>query len=406
MKKLFLIGFVLLLIAYCLLPAGLSAQTDTSASASAPLPSVRKIAIFAPLYIDSAFDNLEEYRYAKNVFPKFINSGLEFYEGAQLAIDSLSKEGARFEVFVYDTRSAKESLEKQLNRPELRDVDLIIAHCGSNEIRVFAEAGLAKNIPVININMPNSGGTTANPFFVILNPTLKTQCEGIYKYVQRYYSINPIIVFRKKGLIEDQIKSYLEDYTKNTSSVPLKIKYVDLPEGFTSTQLKNYLDTTRKTLCIAGTLDVNFGKQLTAQLSSIYKEYPAVVLGMPTWDGIKEFSKPEFKGIEIIYGTPFYHNKTDKVSLGIINHFNNTMYARPSDMVFRGYEVTWKFAKLLLQYGKDISSNIGNKQNQVFTDFDIQPVLNKQNMSLDYFENKKLYFLKWQDGVFRSVIAM
>jgi hypothetical protein len=77
------------------------------------------------------------------------------------------------------------------------------------------------------------------------------------------------------------------------------------------------------------------------------------------------------------------------------------MFARPSDMVFRGYEATWKFAKLLLKHGKDISSNLGAKQDKVFTDFDIQPVLNKKTMVLDYFENKKLYFLKWQDGLIK-----
>ena len=38
-----------------------------------------------------------------------------------------------------------------------------------------------------------------------------------------------------------------------------------------------------------------------------------------------------------------------------------------------------------------------------FTDFDIQPVIGKQNMTLDYFENKKLYFLKWQDGVLKGI---
>ena len=150
---------------------------------------------------------LDEYRYAKNVFPKFINPGLEFYEGAQLALDSLAKEGKELEVFVYDTRSAKETLEEQLNKPELQNVDLIIAHCGSNEVRAFAEAGLRKNIPVINTTIPNDGGTTGNPFFVVLNSTLKTQCEGIYKYIQKYYAIEPIVVFRKKGASEDQIKS-------------------------------------------------------------------------------------------------------------------------------------------------------------------------------------------------------
>ena len=72
-------------------------------------------------------------------------------------------------------------------------------------------------------------------------------------------------------------------------------------------------------------------------------------------------------------------------------------------MVFRGYEVTWKYAKLLLQYGVDLSSNIGNKSYKVFTDFDIQPVLNRQSFTLDYFENRKLYFVKWQDGLVKTV---
>ena len=74
-----------------------------------------KIAIFSPLYLDSAFDDLNNYRYEKQ-FPKFINPGLEFYEGVQLALDSLAKEGTQLEVFIYDTRSGKESLEQQLSK--------------------------------------------------------------------------------------------------------------------------------------------------------------------------------------------------------------------------------------------------------------------------------------------------
>jgi hypothetical protein len=56
-----------------------------------------------------------------------------------------------------------------------------------------------------------------------------------------------------------------------------------------------------------------------------------------------------------------------------------------------------------MQYGKGHCLNLTNKQIKVFTDFDIQPVFSKQNMTLDYFENKKLYFLKWQDGTIKGV---
>ena len=391
MKKSFLFLWVALIVAF------------VSTAQDSLLVAKHKIAIFAPLYLDSAFDEANEYKYAKNVFPKFINSGLEFYEGAKLALDSLDKEGAQLEIFIYDTRSATKTLEQQLASPELADVSLIIAHCSNNEVRLLSETALRKKIPVINTTVPNDAGTTANPYFILLNPTLKTQCEGIYKYVQKYFAINPVIVFRRKGTMDDQIKTIFDEFSKTTISVPLKIKYVELNENFTASQLIPHLDSNRNSLCIAGSLDINFGKNLTLEFASIVKQYPVTVMGMPTWDGIKDFSKPEYKGIEIIYSTPFHNTKTDKISQAINNHFTNTMFARPSDMVFRGYEVTWKYAKLLLKYGKDLSSNLGNKQEKVFTDFDIQPVLNKKTMTLDYFENKKLYFIKWLDGIIRTV---
>jgi hypothetical protein len=68
-------------------------------------------------------------------------------------------------------------------------------------------------------------------------------------------------------------------------------------------------------------------------------------------------------------------------------------------MVFRGYEDVYRFAKLLLLHGHNLNGSIGEKKFKVFNDFEIMPVfLNRQTMTLDYFENKKLYFIKRVDG--------
>lgn len=72
------------------------------------------------------------------------------------------------------------------------------------------------------------------------------------------------------------------------------------------------------------------------------------------------------------------------------------MYARPSDLVFRAYGLTYRFGKLLNQYGKDINNNLAAKIESVFFDFDIQPVY--LNGKIRNYENKKLYFLKYKDG--------
>ncbi|MBC7867701.1 MAG: hypothetical protein H7X88_09210, partial [Gloeobacteraceae cyanobacterium ES-bin-316] len=60
----------------------------------------------------------------------------------------------------------------------------------------------------------------------------------------------------------------------------------------------------------------------------------------------------------------------------------------------------FRFASLLLDTKQDVASNLSRKGNYVFTQFDIQPVfLNKEDMTLDYFENKKLYFVRIINGV-------
>ena len=72
-------------------------------------------------------------------------------------------------------------------------------------------------------------------------------------------------------------------------------------------------------------------------------------------------------------------------------------------MVYRGFETVYHFGKLLMQHKENISSGLSDKRHLLFTQFDIQPVIDKQTMTLDYFENKKLYFVKKIDGVVRAV---
>jgi hypothetical protein len=119
---------------------------------------------------------------------------------------------------------------------------------------------------------------------------------------------------------------------------------------------------------------------------------------MPTWDNM-DLSKPELAGKEVIYTTPFYINPADTLVKEINQYYKGRFYSRPSDMVFRGYESVYRFGHLLCLYGRDLGGSIGEKKFKVFNDFNIEPVfLNRQSMTLDYFENKKLYFIHNMDG--------
>jgi hypothetical protein len=400
--------YFLFLIFVSALSATADAQVDSAARHTDTMGMHRDstgrhhLAIFIPLYLDSAFDAGSNYRYDKN-FPKFINPGLEFYEGSQLALDSLQKEQAPLEVQVYDTRSSSQTLAQILQSPGFQNTELIIGHVSQRELQQLAGAAAHMNIPFINVNFPNDGGVTNNPDFVILNSTLRTHCEAIYKFLQRNYALKPILLFGKKGAQEDRLKNYFIDIGKNTASVPLKIKFISLEDNFDAGVLASTLDSMTHTVCIAGSLDETFGRSLCQGLASLDKSYHTTLIGMPTWDNITDLNRPEYSGEEVIYTTPFYINPADNLAKAIQLSYKSRFYSRPSDMVFRGYETVYHFSKLMLQYGKNLSGSIGEKKYKVFNDFDIEPVLNKTTMVLDYFENKKLYFIRKTDGVVTAV---
>jgi hypothetical protein len=368
------------------------------------------IAVFLPLYLDSAFDAAGNYRFDQN-FPKYLNPGLEFYEGLEMAMDSLRKTGAALDMTVYDTRSVSKSIQQILEDTAFSKMQLIIGHVNAAELRLLATEARNMSIPFININFPNDGGVTNNPEFVILNTTLHTHCEAIYKFIQRNWATSNILYLRKAGNQEDRLHNDFVEIEKNTASVPLKIKYINVDNNVDLRVLIPSMDSNLKTVVLVGSLDENFGKAVCAKLAPLSKSYPMKVLGMPTWDAITDFNAPAYADLEIYYTTPFYINPADSLAISIQQYFKTRFYSRPSDMVYRGYETILHFSQILEANRGRVDGSIGIRKFKIFNDFDIQPVFtNKENgnlssgtITLQYLENKKLYYVKKVNG---NVVAV
>src|SRR6476620_11705442 len=72
--------------------------------------SVKKyrVGIFASLYLDSTFTG-STYKFT-NQMPRHILPGLDFVQGALLAVDSLGSSNKNLEVTVFDLRSADQTI--------------------------------------------------------------------------------------------------------------------------------------------------------------------------------------------------------------------------------------------------------------------------------------------------------
>jgi len=366
------------------------------------------IAVFLPLYLDSAFDASGNYRFEQN-FPKYLNPGLEFYEGLELAMDSLNKKSTALDITVYDTRNTKKSIQQMMDEPDFSKIQLMLGYVNSADLHVLANGAKNREIPFINVNFPNDGAITGNPEYVILNSTLRAHCEALYKFVQRNWSTANIFYVRRATQDDDRLRSYFAEIEKNTASVPLRMKYVNINNTQNISQITSSMDSNSKTVILVGSLDENFGKTICSKLDPYSKSYPMKILGMPTWDAISDFNAPVYTDLEIYYTTPFYLNPADSLVAQIQQNYKTRFYSRPSDMVYRGYETTLHFGQLLEANKGHLDGSVGERKFKVFNDFDIQPVFSPGNVqtsqspTLQYLENKKLYFLKKVNG---NVVAV
>lgn len=362
-----------------------------------------RVAIFAPLYIDDAFMGAT-YNLDKATLPKNILTGLEFYNGVMMAVDSLSQEGVNAEIMIYDTRQTK-NLSEVLASPELLHIGLVIAFItNTSELKQFSQFSLQKNIPLISATYPNTVGIIDNPFFVLLNSSFPVHLEGLYKHMQRFYATDNIIAVRRVGATEDFIKKYITELNKNNRPA-LNIKWVDLKENFTLVDLTKNLDSTKNNIVfVASTLE-SFGLKVVKTLN-FNPGYRSTAIGMPTWDGVKELNGKECSNVEIVYSTPFvYTSQNMSLSTGLIKKYRDKYYSRPSDMAYKGFETAYHFTKLLSKYQTNLVNNLSDKSFTLFNQFDIQPVkVRKNSLQPDYLENKKLYFIRKQEGNIKSIM--
>ncbi len=386
---------------YCLLVLPLFFAT---ALFSQTLPSTKKvkIAVLCPLYLDSAFNGYT-YKLGNKNMPQYILSGLDFYNGVMLAVDSLNKEHINAEVWIYDTKKANTNITTILQSMKWLSFSLIIASLNnSTEQKAVSDFSFANNIPVVSVTYPNNTGISANPFFVLLNSTLQTHVAAIYRFVEENYSYNKPLFITGSGASERKI---LSDFKANDSLIKNHFAYkvLELNNNVSFDNIKPYLDSTKQNVIVCGSLNTGFASSLVTALGDNPK-YKTTLIGMPNWDGVKKLLNNNYNNIDIVYSTPFYYAPNDSLVKTITLDYRTKFVGRPSDMVFKGFEAMYHYTHLLSTDSIAFISHISDTSNLATNRFLVQPVMqNVQSLIPDYLENKHLYFIRNNSG---SVVAV
>ena len=362
---------------------------------------IYQVGIFAPMYLDTIFTNTGTIRFKEGI-PKFMLPGLEFAHGAEIALDSIRTGKQNVVATLYDTKSYTQSVAQLIKDKKLDNLDIIIGSVKDFEFKQLADFALVKNIPFISATYPNDGGITANPFLVVVNATLKAHCEAIFSYLLQNHGADKIFICRQKGAQEDKVASYFKMINGQEGKPLLDIQTLNFDSAVSPRLLKARLDSNRQTVIIGGSLDESFATNLTTACYELHNTYPITLLGMPNWDNFKALTKNDaYEDFPVYFTTPYFNTKWDTYSKMINSAYTKKYKGKPTDMVFKGFECTYLFTKLITKYPEDVMNHLNDKGSKVFSDYNFKPVMIKKDASVpDYFENKHVYFVRMMNGSF------
>ena len=360
-----------------------------------------RIAVIAPLYLDSAFNGYT-YALGQTSIPKLFLPGLEFYNGVMMAVDSLQKENVAIEVWIYDSRKEGQSTQALTKEMESHKFSMIIASfTNPAEQKILSDFSFNNTIPLISATYPNDANITGNPMFLMVNPTWKTHVAAIAKYIKENYPNYKPVLVTKTGFLEDKILHELND--AKTKKIMPAFTTVSLSDEVSLDDLLPYLDSSKKNIIVCGSLNEEFGKSLIKTLNDA-AGYSNVLIGMPTWNGMSGTSGNSCKNISLIFTTPYNYRTCAGRIATLSSNYKAKYNASPGDMVFKGFETMYHFTKLLIQQKINFIINTSDPLFKVANDYDFQSVRQNDTTVLpDYQENKKIYFIKVINGSVQSV---
>jgi ABC-type branched-subunit amino acid transport system substrate-binding protein len=361
-------------------------------------PTIRA-ALFVSLYLDSSFDKTGNYVF-KNNFPKNAATGLEFYEGASLAIDSINTKGISVILETFDIKSKNGSITTLLEKKKFDSIDLIIGQLEGFEYLQIAKISKAKNIPLINATYPNDGGIRGSPTVFLANPKINSHIQVIFNQIEKKWPEGNIIWCKRGNSYDEKVESIFKDFNGSSNNATFKYKTLILNELFSNADLAAMVDSTKNNVIISGSFDEDFCKKLITAVSSLEKKNKIQVVGMPSWENFKEIQHKNYAEIPIFYTSSFHIPLGNNWATTFDNQFKNAIGIKSTSTAYKAYELTFYFINLMLKYEQITMFNLDDPQFKLMTDFDFRPVnFNAKEVKPDYFENKKIYFLRRQNGI-------
>ncbi len=338
---------------------------------------------------------------------------LNFYYGAKMAFDVLSKEGVNLNISTFDTKASDGEVSSLLNRPELTGADIIMGPVRKSSLEKTANFAKQNGITLVSPFSPSAAITKNNPYYLQVMPSLESHCYAITKHVlARHSSSKVVLVARNKAAEVNRLK-YFQDanYTIGGRGSRSFGEFVvtDNSADFSEMDVTSHIIEGDTTIFIVPSWsNESFVYSFLRQLKVAKGKNPVIVYGMPQWMKYKRVSYDYYEELNLHVSSAFYVDATTGAARDFRRNFYNRYGMVPSEEAYAGYDVMLLLGRSAKKYGTMFQKKLDRENRKsLVTRFQFEPVVTKAGIAeedytkIDRYENKYVNILRFKDYYFQ-----
>ena len=320
---------------------------------------------------------------------------VEFYEGALLALDSLKKQGVSVDLHVYDSGNKWTSIQSILDKPEMKEMNLIIGPVYDTHI---AEAAVFAENNGIRMVVPFARQVDAvftNPYVYQVNTPQSYFYSEVYDHFFMQFPQPNVVFFESPEEKDDDL---ISGFKRELSyrNVPYTVLLADTATN--KDTILTHLDTQRQNILMmtsdkSGCLNnmVPVFQLLVRDTAST--KFDINLFGYPQYQVYTNNHLASFYEIGTYFYSSFYTNNLLPEAKAFHQKYRRTyskeIVNRYPKYAILGFDVTYYFLKAMHLYGTDIDNRLNEMQyTPLQTGFKFERVNNWGG-----FINRKVFFV-------------
>ncbi len=272
---------------------------------------------------------------------------LDFYQGFQLAIDSLAAKGTDFKVQVLDSRDNGVHVATLAHSAAVQAADVIIGPVYPAEIKAFsASADLRHKVMVspLAAAMPTEFN---NPKLLSMNNSVDQHATKLTDFIRTNYSAgvtNLILVNTRKTVDE-------------TFAAPIRKAFVESKLSFTEVPnmvgIESKLSKTKVNVVLITSFDRPFVLLSVNGLYKFCESYKIDLFGHPNWTKLANLEIEKMQGLNTRITSSYLVDYQSLAVKRFVAAYKRTYKQEPSEYAFKGFDAGYFFGGLLAKYGND-----------------------------------------------------